>query len=132
MKWGLASSSASDVPREIAWYADVRGIDPAVWQHSVMGIGHEIISPHTAVSSRASCQLLAKDVHLVLVYLLGIMHQSFVTIATAPMGLGNSGNIDFPLCKARVYVQQCGDISMFKALLESRLVILKLARPVWT
>ena len=30
MKWGLASSAASDVPREIAWYADVRGFDPAV------------------------------------------------------------------------------------------------------
>ena len=44
MKWGLASSAASDVPREIAWYADVRGFDPAVRQHSLMGIGHEINS----------------------------------------------------------------------------------------
>ena len=44
MKWGPASSAGSDVPREIAWYADVRGFDPAVQQHSLMGIGHEIIS----------------------------------------------------------------------------------------
>ena len=44
MKWGLASSAGSDVPREIAWNADVRGLDPAVRPHSVMGIGHEIIS----------------------------------------------------------------------------------------
>ena len=44
MKWGLASSTGSDVPREIAWYADVRGFDPAVRQHFLMGIGHEIIS----------------------------------------------------------------------------------------
>ena len=44
MKWGLASSAGSDVPREIAWYADVRGFDSAVRQHSLMGIGHEIIS----------------------------------------------------------------------------------------
>ena len=44
MKMELASSAGSDVPREIAWYADVRGFDPTVWQHSFMGIGHEIIS----------------------------------------------------------------------------------------
>ena len=44
MKRGLASSAGSDVPREIAWYADVRGFDPIVWQHSFMGIGHERIS----------------------------------------------------------------------------------------
>ena len=56
------------------------------------------------------------------------MHLSFVT--TVPTGLGNSGDIDFPLCKAWVYVQQCGDISMVKALLKSRQVILKLVRPV--
>ena len=52
------------------------------------------------------------------------MHQSFLTTATAPTGLGNSEDIDFPLCKARVYVQQCGDISMVKDLLKSRQVIL--------
>ena len=44
MKWGLASSAGLDVPREIAWYVDVRGFDPAVRQHSLTGIGHEIIS----------------------------------------------------------------------------------------
>ena len=44
MKWGLASPAGSNVPREIAWYADVRGFDPAVQQYSLMGIGHEIIS----------------------------------------------------------------------------------------
>ena len=44
MKWGLACSAGSDVPREIVWYADVRGFDPAVRQHSLMGIGYEIIS----------------------------------------------------------------------------------------
>ena len=58
------------------------------------------------------------------------MHQSFVTTATATTGLGNSRDIDFPLCKAREYVQQCDDISMVKALLKSWQVILKLARPV--
>ena len=41
MKWGLASSAGSDVPRQ---YADARGFGPAVRQHSLMGIGHEIIS----------------------------------------------------------------------------------------
>ena len=44
MKWGLASSAGSGMAREIAWYADVRGFDPALRQHSLMGIGHEIIS----------------------------------------------------------------------------------------
>ena len=44
MKRGLASSTGSDVPLEIAWYVDVCGFDPAVRQHSFMGIGHEIIS----------------------------------------------------------------------------------------
>ena len=44
MKWSLASSAGSDVSLEIAWYADFRGFDPAVQQHSFMGIGHEIIS----------------------------------------------------------------------------------------
>ena len=44
MKRGLASSAGSDVPREIAWYADGRGFDPTVWLHSFMGIGHERIS----------------------------------------------------------------------------------------
>ena len=58
------------------------------------------------------------------------MHQSFVTTDTATTGLGNSRDIDFPLCKDRVYVQQCGDISMVKALLKSWQVILKLAWPV--
>ena len=44
MKRGLASSAGFDVPREFAWYVDVRGFDSAVRQHSFMGIGHEIIS----------------------------------------------------------------------------------------
>ena len=44
MKKDLASSAGSDVPREIPWYADVRGFDPAVRQHSFMGIGYEMIS----------------------------------------------------------------------------------------
>ena len=44
MKWGLASSAGSDVPWEIAWYADVCGFDPAVRQHSLIWIGPEIIS----------------------------------------------------------------------------------------
>ena len=35
------------------------------------------------------------------------MHQSFVT--TAPIGLGNGGDIDFSLCKARVCAQHCRD-----------------------
>ena len=41
---GPASSPGSDVPREIAWYADVHGFDSAVRQYSFMGIGYEIIS----------------------------------------------------------------------------------------
>ena len=36
------------------------------------------------------------------------MHQSFAT--TAPLGPGNSGDIDFSLCKALVYAPHCGDI----------------------
>ena len=44
MKWGLASSAGSDVPREIAWYADFREFDPSVRQHSLIGTGHEISS----------------------------------------------------------------------------------------
>ena len=44
MKRGLASSAGSGVSREITWYADVLGFDPAVRQHSFMGIGHQIIS----------------------------------------------------------------------------------------
>ena len=44
MKWGLASSAGSDVSRDIAWYADVCGFDPAVRQHSLVGIDHEILS----------------------------------------------------------------------------------------
>ena len=44
MKRGLASSAGSYVPQEITWYVDVCGFDPTVWQHSFMGIGHEIIS----------------------------------------------------------------------------------------
>ena len=44
MKRGLASSAGSDVPRDFAWYAEVRVFDPTVWQHSFMGIGHEVIT----------------------------------------------------------------------------------------
>ena len=44
MKRELASPAGSDVPQGFAWYAAVRGFDPTVWQHSFMGIGHEIIS----------------------------------------------------------------------------------------
>ena len=43
------------------------------------------------------------------------MHQSFVI--TAPMGPGNSGDIEISLCKARVYAQHWGNIFMTKALL---------------
>ena len=100
-----------------------------MWVGRQLQANKKFILGPTAVSSRAVVNYWPKDVHLVQVYLLGIMHQSFVT--TAPTGLGNNGDIDFPLCKARVYVQQCGDISMVKALLKSRQVILKLARPVW-
>ena len=48
-----------------------------------------------------------------------------------PMGPGNSGDIDFSLCKARVYAQHCGDIFMVKALFKSRWVTVKLPLPVW-
>ena len=33
-----------------------------------------------------------------------------VIVTTAPMGSGNSGDIDFSLRKARIYAQHCGDI----------------------
>ena len=39
---------------------------------------------------------------------LSVMHLSFVT--TAPIGPGNSGDIDLSLCKARVYAQHCRNI----------------------
>ena len=42
------------------------------------------------------------------------MHQLFVTPALT--GPGNSGDIDFSLCKARVYTQRCMEIFMVKAL----------------
>ena len=42
------------------------------------------------------------------------MHQSFVTTASAEPG--NSEDIGFALCKARVYAQHCWDIFMVKAL----------------
>ena len=47
------------------------------------------------------------------------MHQSFAT--TSPSGLGNSGDIDFSLSKARVYAQHCRDTLMVKALRKSPL-----------
>ena len=45
-------------------YADSRGFDPHVWQHSFVEIGHETIS--TAILSfpliqEGTCQLLAKE-----------------------------------------------------------------------
>ena len=43
MKRKLASCAGSDVPREIAWYAAIRGFDPSLATF-FMGIGHEIIS----------------------------------------------------------------------------------------
>ena len=62
------------------------------------------------------------------------MHQSVVT--TVPMQV-NSGNIDFSLCKARVYAKHCGNIFMIKdlpkTLLKSRQALNgKLPKPVWT
>ena len=47
-----------------AWYADSRGFDPHVWQHSFVEFVHEINS--TAILSflriqGGSCQLLAKE-----------------------------------------------------------------------
>ena len=44
----------------------------------------------------------------------GLIHQTFVI--TAPMVLGNSGNIDFSLWKAQLYSQHCREIFMVKAL----------------
>ena len=38
-----------------------------------------------------------------------VTHQSILTIPTGP---GNSGDIDFSLCKARVYAWHCGDSLM--------------------
>ena len=100
------------MPREIASYADVRGFDPAVRQHSLMGIGHEVIS-------RAILPLLLFRVgqlsitgqKMTLITGLSLRYNApvIVTTATAPTGLGNSRDIDFLLCKALVYVQQCGD-----------------------
>ena len=64
-----------------------------------------------------------------------LMHQSFVTMT--PTGMGNSGDTDFSLCKARVHAQHCGDIFMVKAVPKALLkswymkVSVKLPRPVW-
>ena len=38
------SGCGSSVGCMSAWYADGRGFDPHVWQHSFVEIGHEIIS----------------------------------------------------------------------------------------
>ena len=40
-----------------------------------------------------------------------VMHQSILTTCI-PTGPGNSGDIDFSLCKARVYAWHCGDSLM--------------------
>ena len=45
------------IGRASAWYADGRGFDPLVRQHSFMEIGHEIIS--TAILSRPLIQEVA-------------------------------------------------------------------------
>ena len=45
-----------------------------------------------------------------------VMQQSFAT--TAPMGLGNNRDIDFSLCKARVYALHYGDIFYVKSLVK--------------
>ena len=51
------------------------------------------------------------------------MHQPSVTMA--PMGPGNSEDVDFSFCKAGVYAQHCGDFFKVKALLKSWQVNLK-------
>ena len=55
------------------------------------------------------------------------MQQSFVT--TVPTRPGYSKDLDFSLCKARVYAQHCRDISMVKALLKSWQLNMKWAAP---
>ena len=69
---------------------------------------------------------LMQKVHVHVKYiLLFLMHQSLVI--TGPSGPGNSGDIDFPLCKVQIYAQHCGNIlmikAMSKALLKSRQVM---------
>ena len=70
------------------------------------------------------------------VLILSNIHCTLCTsLTTASMGPGNSGNIDFSLCKAGVYAQHCGDIFMVKALpkawLISQPVHVKLPQSVW-
>ena len=45
-----------------------------------------------------------------------IMHQSFAT--TSPRGPGNSGDIDFSICKAQVKSLHCRDFVLVKSLLK--------------
>ena len=54
----------------------------------------------TAVQENMQIALIAEGNHR------GLMHKLLVT--TGSSGPGNSGDIDFCLCKARVYVQHCG------------------------
>ena len=58
-----------------------------------------------------------------------VMRQSILTIPTGPW---NTGDIDFSLCKARVYAWHCGDSLMSgQALLKSQQLNVKLLLPVW-
>ena len=41
---GISAGPASSVGCTSSWYADGRGFDPSVRQHSFVEIGHEIIS----------------------------------------------------------------------------------------
>ena len=45
-----------------------------------------------------------------------VMHQSFAT--TSPQGPGNSGDINFSLCKAQVKSLHCRDFVLVKSLLK--------------
>ena len=75
---------------------------------------------------------LWQDANITTITAMSLMYQSFVT--TAPMGPGNSGDNDFLLYEARVYVQHRGDIFLIKVMrkvqIKSRQENVKLYWPV--
>ena len=60
----MGAGRGSSVGSASAWYADGRGFDPHIQQHSFMEFGHEIISMailSLPLIKKGSCQLLVKE-----------------------------------------------------------------------
>ena len=53
----ILAGRGSSVGCASAWYADGRGFDPHVRQHTFLEFGHEIISLPSADSRKAACAL---------------------------------------------------------------------------